>query len=828
MPQLSLVLFALLCGIAAGCRSNRPVPADAAARHPRVRADAQFLHQYAATRRFSAGTPTGVTIVPDGSAVLFLRSQPRSNVQDLYEFNTATGQERLLLTAQQILQGGEEKLSPEEKARRERMRLSVRGIAGYKLSKDGTKILVPLSGELFIVERATGDVTLLTNPDLVAGADDEQKKGYPLDPQFSPDGKHVVVVRNNELCVIDAASGRERQLTTGAGGTISHATAEFVAQEEMGRRSGYWWSPDSTRLVYQRTDESPVEQLYIMDASRPEIAPQAWRYPRAGKDNAEVTLGIISREGGDTTWIDWDRGTYPYVTTVKWPDNAPLTILVQNREQTEELLLRVDENSGSTTPLLAERDPAWVNIDQSMPKWFKDGSAFLWTTERNGTWQLELRDRQGQLVRLLTATDFRYKDFVHLDEARGVVYTSGGEDPTQTHLFRVRLDGAGSPQQISVEPGIHSASFGANDEIFYHTRSLLSGGRMRTIERIDGKILGVLRSVAEEPPFVPNLEITKVDADPGMYAAIIRPRAFDPAHRYPVINSVYGGPHGQTVRADPLSYLLQQWIADHGFIVVSIDGRGTPSRGRDWERVIKGNLIDIPLDDQANAIRALAAQYPEMDIDRVGIYGWSFGGYFAAMAVMRRPDVFKAAVAGAPVADWLDYDTHYTERYMGLPEANTEGYKASSVLAYCAQLERPLLIIHGTADDNVYFVHSLKMSNELFRHGREHDFLVLSDFTHMVSDPLVTTRLYQRIFEFLARGLATPPFAARTGASLGPRTATKGKYPLVRESFFEPKPREDGYVTALRWGTDAIGARTPSPTNWCGNSLPHRSMRSLM
>jgi dipeptidyl-peptidase-4 len=259
--------------------------------------------------------------------------------------------------------------------------------------------------------------------------------------------------------------------------------------------------------------------------------------------------------------------------------------------------------------------------------------------------------------------------------------------------------------------------------------------------------------VAEPSPFVPRLEIATVGDNPALYAAIVRPRDFDSGRKYPVIDSVYGGPHAQTVRADPLSYLLQQWIADHGYIVVSIDGRGTPSRGRDWERVIKGNLIDIPLEDQVAGIEALAHEYREIDINRVGIYGWSFGGYFSAMAVMRRPDVFKAGVAGAPVCDWRDYDTHYTERYMGLPEENAEGYDASSVLTYCDRLERPLLIIHGTADDNVYFMHSLKMSNELFRQGRDHEFLILSDFTHMVADPLVTTRLYERIFAFLEQGL---------------------------------------------------------------------------
>jgi len=242
--------------------------------------------------------------------------------------------------------------------------------------------------------------------------------------------------------------------------------------------------------------------------------------------------------------------------------------------------------------------------------------------------------------------------------------------------------------------------------------------------------------------------------EPLFHAVLVRPRNFDSRRRYPVIASVYGGPHAQTVVAAPSAYLLQQWIADHGFIVVSIDGRGTPSRGRSWERVIKGNLIDIPLNDQVAGLKTLGKKYRELDLDRVGIYGWSFGGYFSAMAVMRRPDVFDVGVAGAPVSEWLDYDTHYTERYLGLLDANPTGYVDSSVLTYAKELEKPLLLIHGTADDNVYFSHSLKMSNALFRAGKVHDFLALSDFTHMVADPLVTTRLYQRIVDYFLKHLA--------------------------------------------------------------------------
>lgn len=705
-------------------------------------ADPDFLRQYAATRRFSAGNPRSISLTPDGKAVLFLRSGPRSSVHDLYEYDIANQSERVLLTAQQILKGTEEELSAQEKARRERMRLSARGIATYELSRDGKRILVPLSGRLFVIERDSQGVTELRS-----------NKGYPTDARFSPDARFVSCVRNREVFVIDIASGEEMQVTKGAGGDISNGMAEFVAQEEMGRRHGYWWSPDSKTIVYQQNSTAGMETMHIADAMHPERAPGAWPYPRPGKKNADVKLGLIPRDGGETTWINWDRSRYPYLATVKWPENSPLTILVQNREQTEEALLAVDTDTGSTSILLVEKDKAWINLDQSMPKWLADGSEFLWTSERSGWWSLELRSRHGRFIRNVTPNGFHLKGFVKLDEASGVVYVLASADPTQTHLFRLSLDRSDPPQQLTRDPGLHGATFSKNGKVYLHTTSTLAGGSIRELRSNNGKRLGELRSVAESPSFVPRIALTTVGHNPSFYAVVVRPRNFESGRKYPVIVSVYGGPHVQTVRASAKSYLLQQWIADHGFIVVSIDGRGTPSRGRDWERVIKGNLIKIPLEDQVAGLQGLGKKYAEMDLTRVGIYGWSFGGYFSASAVMQRPDVYSAGVAGAPVVSWEDYDTHYTERYMGLPQKNPDGYKASSVLTYCDRLEKPLLIIHGTADDNVYFTHSLKMTNALFRAGKSFDFLALSDFTHMVAEPEVTMQLYERIMNFLSKAL---------------------------------------------------------------------------
>jgi dipeptidyl-peptidase-4 len=575
-------------------------------------------------------------------------------------------------------------------------------------------------------------------------------------------------------------SGKEWRLTEGSNDTLRHGEAEFVAQEEMDRFSGYWWSPDSRSIAYQETDLSPVEEIHILDPAHPEREPDTWRYPRPGKNNAVVRLGIIPAAGGKTTWVTWGRSRYPYLATVRWKRNAPLTILVQNRRQTEEALLAVDPARGATRTLLVERDPAWLNLDQKMPRWTEDGHAFLWTTERGGSWQLELHSGDGKLLRTLTSPDLRMRGFVDLDESSSHVWIEGGEDPTQIHLFRIPLGARGGPpEQMSREPGLNAAVFGENHRVWVRVNR--GAEREPTYEVIDknGETIGALRSIAERPRIRTHLSFETVGAR-KLRAVVVRPDDFRSGERYPVIVSVYGGPHSQRVTRYGQGYLIEQWLADHGYVVVSIDGRGTPGRGRAWERAIRNNLIEIPLADQVEGLRALGERHPEMDLSRVGIYGWSFGGYFSAMAAMRRPEVFRAAVAGAPVVDWRDYDTHYTERYMDLPQANARGYEAASVLTYAKRLERPLLIVHGTVDDNVYFLHSMKLCDALFRSGKSFEFLPLAGFTHMVPEPLVTARLYHRIEGF---------FEAHLGRGEGERAPSASLRDPAPAASRRPAPR---------------------------------------
>jgi dipeptidyl-peptidase-4 len=699
-------------------------------------ADPQFLRAFAETRAFMLGRPSRIQLTPDGSAVLFLRSPPRDPTLGLYQFTVATGETRPLVTPAQLLGGAAEQLSEAEKARRERQRITERGFTSFLLSPDGGQVLLPLSGSLFLFDRSTAAVRRLPLPD-----------GAALDPRFSPDGSRVAFVLDNDLWVVGTGPGAQsaRALTQGGSDDLLHGLAEFVAQEEMGRHEGYWWSPDSSALVCAEVDESAVERFAIADPARPERPPVVFHYPRPGRTNARVGLMLVGVEGDRRHRISWDDGRYPYLARVLWDTpRAPLTLLVQTRDQREVALLAVDERSGSSRPLLVERDEAWVNLERDLPRWLPDGSGFLWATERSGRRALELHRSDGSLERELAGGDFL--SLVH-QSAESLVLSCG--DQVGNRLERLSLrDGTRTP--LTTDRAEHAPVFSRDGTLCVDSRTSASSWPESLVLGGDGRVLGRLPDSAEAPPFRVNLELTTAGPFP---AALVRPRDFQPGRRYPVVVQVYGGPHALTVKADERQYLLPQWIADQGAVVICLDNRGTPRRDRAWERAIKGSFGTVPLDDQVAGLQALGAQYPELDLERVGIFGWSFGGYMAALAVLRRPDVFKVGVAGAPVVDWLDYDTHYTERYLDLPDAAPTAYQDASLLTHAGNLSRPLLVIHGTADDNVYFFHSLKLADALFRAGRRFELCPLAGVTHQVPDPAVRAQLWARISDFVLRHL---------------------------------------------------------------------------
>ncbi|MDA8020613.1 MAG: S9 family peptidase [Thermoanaerobaculia bacterium] len=723
-----------------------------AASDPEEATAMQFLTDYAETDRFRLGFPASIEMTPEGDAIFFLRSGPRSRVRSLYHYDPATGTEQRLLSAEEILDGKDEELTAEEIARRERMRVSARGFASYGLSRDGKHILAPLSGQLFVIDWRSRRHEALP----VEG-------GVPVDPRLSPDGRHVAYSAEGDLWVVPVGGCAPRRITQKEGEHVSYGVPEFAAQEEMDRDQGYWWSPDSRRIAFQRNDDSELPVFYIADPSDPAKAPQSWRYPRAGTTNTDVRLAIVSVEDpdADPVWVRWDREAYPYLATVKWSvPGAPLTILVQDRRQQEQVLYRVDEQTGATTELLRETDEAWLNLDQQMPRWLpgKDGAespGFLWTTERRGSWQLELRKPDGTLDRVLTEPNLAYTGLVHVDLAEGHVVVEGQPSVLDVQAYQVSLVG-GTPRAVTSGLGVRQLWISRNGSLQVLREDPPDAAPRFVVRGADGTPIGKLGTSNDWPAFGVDVEYASVGEEPRFYASIQRPEDFDAEKKYPVIVHVYGGPLKQMVLRQADDKLLDQWLANQGFLVVRIDGRGTPNRGRAWERAIRGNFIDHPLSDQASVLEQLAERHSEMDLKRVGVFGWSFGGYFSAMAVMRRPDLFKAGVAGAPVTEWIDYDTHYTERYVGLPDENPEAYEMSNVLTYAEDLKRPLRILHGTADDNVYFVHGLKMSDALARAGVPHEFFPLASQTHMVADPTYVEMVTRLQVDFFREHLGSP------------------------------------------------------------------------
>jgi len=700
--------------------------------------------QLARTRNYTLGQPRHVLPEADGRHVLYLRSQPRDTKLRLFEFDTATKTERELAKPAPE----PEQLSTEEKARRERARMTLTGITDFAGSEDGHLVLATQGDRLIKIALPSGNATPVPGQGFVA-------------PRLSPDGHAVAVVENNDLHVVDLATGADTALTHGATDTLTRGLAEFAAAEELDRQDGAWWSPDSQKLVYEEADTSGVEKHFIADPGHPDQAPAEFRYPRAGTANAKLRLGLIARSGGPTTWIAWDSAAFPYVARVIWPKAGKLSLVVLNREQTIEKLLAVDPATGATSALLTETDPTWLNLRPmfspnfnsiDLPAWLPDGSGFLWAAERAGTWRLELRHADGSPDHPVTPPGFRFDALDDIDAGgQGSVVVTASPERTSFGIFRVPLKG-GQPETLAAAAGEHNAVFAEDGHaLFADIFSLADGSAGVALRKADGTALGALPSVAETPASLPHAQYL-VAGSKNFDARILRPSDFVAGRKYPVILSVYAGPGVKNVVQAPRQALEDQCLADQGFIVVTLDGRGTPGRDHDFERATKGDLIDAPLSDQVDGLLGVAKLVPQIDLRRAGVEGWSFGGYFTAMAITRRPDIFAAGVAGAPVVDYDDYDTAYTERYLGIPQNAPEAYRLSNVLTYAAGLKRPLLIMHGLTDDNVYFENTFKLTQALIAAGKPYNLLILPG-THQLPDPVLRARVDERRVDFFKEKL---------------------------------------------------------------------------
>lgn len=679
------------------------------------------------TRRFTLGAPRDIRVADDGSRILFLRSGgPDDPVNSLWAFDVGTGEERLVVDAAEI-DGDDVDLPAEERARRERARESGGGIVAYDATADLGVAAFAVGGRLARVDVGRGEVSLLPTA------------GGVFDPRLSPDGSAVAYVSGPEMRAI--VDGVDRVVIAESGDAVTWGSAEFVAGEEMGRTRGFWWSPDGGRLLVERVDVSPVERWWIAAPVTPEVAPTAVRYPAAGTANARVSLAVVALEG-ERVDIDWAAGGWEYLADASWDDDG-IWLTVQSRDQRTTAVLHADPETGAVEEHYRFEDEHWTELVPGCPS---RHAGRLVTVEDRGAARRLCVDGEA-----LTGDGVQVRRVVQTDDD-GIIATASRE-PTTVHVARIGWDGA--IQWSTDAAGVHSVVVGGDTEVCT-TRSL-AFDRARTTVRHAGTTVGDLVDLSETPDVTLNLELVRL-GERELASALLMPNDVATDARLPVLLDPYGGPHAQRVQQARSLFHSSQWFADQGFAVLVTDGRGTPGRGPAFEREVRGDLATPVLDDQIDALRAAAEIEPRLDLSRVAIRGWSFGGYLAALAVLRRPDVFHAAVAGAPVTDWRLYDTHYTERYLGHPGEEPENYVRSGLVGDVGALEpgslRPLMLIHGLADDNVVAAHTLQLSRALLEAGQPHTVLPLSGVTHMTPQEEVAENLLLVQLAFLREALA--------------------------------------------------------------------------
>lgn len=705
-------------------------------------------------------------IAPNGSRVTFLRGKDSDRFQlDLWEYHVADGEARLLVDSAVVLPGDEE-LSDEEKARRERQRIAAfRGIVEYQWAPDSQSLLFPLGGELYLYDLHEGAANPVRK--LTSGT------GFATDPRLSPGGKFVGFVRERNLWVIELASGRELQLTDDGGEAIGNGVAEFVADEEMGRHTGYWFAPDDSAVAFARIDESPVpvQKRYEMYADRTEVVEQF--YPAAGDPNVRISLHVADlasmragKPGVDRPAkleiADVDLGAEAdiYLARVQWRAPGVLTFQRQSRDQRRLELVEATLASGRQRVLVTETSDTWVPLHDGL-RFLADGR-FLWISERSGFEHLQLHAADGAFERALTSGEWVVDALLGVDEAAGLAYLAGTLDsPLEKHVYAVPLAG-GEPRRLTSAPGMHEAAFSANAAVFVDLWSNPATPPQTELYKADGtKLATLVANDLADPahPYAPfraahrPAEFGTLEAADGtpMHYSLLRPEGFDPAKKYPVVVFVYGGPAAQTVtRAWPgrADALFNQYLAQRGYVVFSLDNRGTPRRGAKFGGALYGRQGTVEVEDQVAGVDFLRSQ-PWVDPARIGVHGWSNGGYMTLMLLAKASDRYACGVAGAPVTDWALYDTHYTERYMDHPARNPEGYREASVFSHLDGLRSKLLLVHGMADDNVLFTNSTKLMSELQKRGTPFELMTYPGAKHGLSgaDALHRYRLAEDFFD---------------------------------------------------------------------------------
>jgi dipeptidyl-peptidase-4 len=697
-------------------------------------ADLAFPRQSARTQFGTLGIARTFSVSPDGARVVFLRSKAGDDpITCLWVLDVERGTERCVYDPRE--QGGSDvELTEAERARRERMRERAKGVTAYACDRDVTRAVFVDAGHLQMIDLQDGRLVMVPTD------------GVPDDPRLSPDGSHVAYVLDGALFVQAASGGEARELAADPDPDVHWGLADFAAAEELERRRGFWWSPDGSKIVVARVDERPVQIWWISEPGSPAVKPRAIRYPQAGTPNPIVTLHVIEVATGERTDLSWDKRGFEYLVNVSWGKDEPLTMFVLSRDQRSAQVLTVDER-GDTTAVRELQDPQWLDVIEGTPAWL-DGELVV-AVEADDTHRLQIGDEVTTPPGLHVSAVIAASD--------GVVWFQATEDdPMESHVYRVS-PGA-KPERVTTEPGRHVAAAGGP------TLVLTS----RTSDRILPSVV-VVRSEGTEIELANVAETSVVDPHPvyaelgpkRLRSALLLPDGGETDQPVPVLLSPYGGPHFQRAVRWPGMYRAEQWFADRlGIAVLVIDGRGTPGRGVAWEKAIDRDF-SLTLDDQIEGLQAAAERLPFLDLTRVAIRGWSFGGELASLAVLKRPDVFHAAIAGAPVTDQRLYDTAYTERYLGNPSVDDEPYRRCSPMSFVetATPHRRLLLMHGLADDNVFVANTLQLSAALLANAYHHDLVLLPNSSHMggMEELSVAEDLVE--LDFLRRWLGSSPEA---------------------------------------------------------------------
>jgi dipeptidyl-peptidase-4 len=731
----------------------------------------------------SGPSMVGLKISADAARVTYLQGRPDDKDRlDLWEYNLLERRARILVDSK-VMAPANEKLSAEELGRRERQRTAaLSGILEYSFAPSGRALLFPLDGRLYYYDLAKPAQNALVQ--IAPGT------GFATDAAISPHGRYVSYVRDQNLFAYDLTAKIEKALTRDGAGPIKNGMAEFVAQEEMDRSTGYWWAPDDRRIAFARVDESPVKVWQRFEIEADNVSTFDQRYPAAGEPNVLIRLGVSDLSTGEVTWIDLGSDQDMYLARVNWlPDGKTLAIQRESRDQRRLDLLFANIDTGASRVVLTETSTSWIELNDEL-SFLKKSPEFIWASARDGYRHLYLYDYDGRLVRQLTAgewnvDDFRTRAIKGIDETHRVIFfTATEKSPIERHLYRASLDTPDprSVTRISREDGLHHITMSRDTRFYADDFNSRTQPPQVSLRAADGSLITYLieNRLDKQHPDAPYLADNSIPEFGTLAAAdgqllqyrLFKPARFDATKHYPAIVDVYGGPAVQRVLDGWTGSSFTQILTRAGYVVFQLDNRGSAFRGTAFQAPIHGRLGEVEVTDQVQGARWLGSQ-PYVDPSRIGVWGWSYGGYLTLMLMFKAPEVFRAGVSGAPVTDWLLYDTHYTERYLERPSDNAAGYQASSVLSYAEGLRGNLLVIHGMADDNVLFLHSTKLFRRLQDLGKPFEVMVYPGAKHGLTRQQVGRHAYATILRFFDQNLKT---LARDGVD-----AARAERPRPRE-----------------------------------------------